>query len=304
LPNVSEWDDDTSVTQQGEITVKPPPGPARDRAYVIVLVGSAVGAMFKLPSGECVIGRTRAAAIRLTDDGVSRVHAAIRADGERMFIEDRGSRNGTFLNGKRVEGSVPLADGDKIQVGRTTILKFTYHDALDESFHEHMYESALRDGLTKLYNKRYFHDRLDGEVRFALRHHTAVALLLIDVDHFKQVNDRRGHLAGDAVLTAIGEVLAGAVRNEDVVARFGGEEFAIISRATSRADAMVLAERLRRTVAARSIAVEDGPPLSVTVSIGVAALPDIKGNTPDDLIDAADKAMYRAKVGGRNRVSD
>ena len=298
---MSEWEEDTSITEQGDVAVKPT-ADHRDRAYVIVLVGSSVGAMFKLPRGEASIGRSRRAEVRLTDDGVSRIHAVIRHDGDRLFIEDRGSRNGTFVNGRKVDGRMVLADGDKIQVGRTTILKFTYHDALDESFHEQMYESALRDGLTKLFNKRYFHDRLDGELRFATRHGTALALLMIDVDHFKQVNDVRGHLVGDAVLGVVGEVLAGAVRNEDVVARFGGEEFAIISRSTDRAQAMILAERLRRTIEARSIDVEDGAPVKITVSIGIAAYPEVAAKEPEQLIEAADKALYRAKSEGRNRV--
>jgi diguanylate cyclase (GGDEF)-like protein len=301
---VSEWDEDTSITEQGDQPVKAAPEATRDRAYVIVLVGASVGAMFKLPAGEATIGRSRRADIRLTDDGVSRFHAAIRHDGDRLFIEDRGSRNGTFVNGKKVEGTHALGDGDKIQVGRTTILKFTYHDALDESFHEQMYESALRDGLTKLFNKRYFHDRLDGELKFAQRHQTALALLLLDVDHFKQVNDQRGHLVGDVVLAAIGEILAAAVRNEDVVARFGGEEFAIISRSTERSQARVLAERLRKTVETANIDAEDGAPIKVTISVGIAAFPDVAAKEPDELIEAADKALYRAKTAGRNRISD
>jgi len=299
---VSEWDEDTSITEQGDVDKRPPVDSHRDRAYVIVLVGTSVGAMFKIPAGEAVIGRSRRADIRLTDDGVSRFHAAIRHDGQRLIIEDRGSRNGTFVNGVKVDGRAGLADGDKIQVGRTTILKFTYHDALDESFHEQMYESALRDGLTKLFNKRYFHDRLDGELRFAMRHGTALSLLLLDVDHFKKVNDERGHLVGDAVLAAVGEVLMAAVRNEDVVARFGGEEFAIIGRSTDHKQALVLGERLRKTIESRAIDVEDGAPVKITVSVGIAAYPDTDAKQPEQLIEAADKALYQAKSSGRNRV--
>jgi diguanylate cyclase (GGDEF)-like protein len=300
---VSEWDEETSVTeQQGEPL---PQQDNRDRAYLIVLVGSSVGEMYKLPAAEAVIGRSRRADVHLVDDGVSRVHAIIRQDGDHLVIEDRGSRNGTFVNGEPVVGRAALADGDKIQVGRTTILKFTYHDALDESFHEQMYESALRDGLTKLFNKRYFADRLDGELRFAARHQVQLALLMLDLDHFKRINDDHGHLAGDAVLAEISAMLAAAVRNEDVVARFGGEEFAIILRATGRAEATVLAERLRRRIEGRSFDLEDGgEAVHVTISIGVAAFPEVPCETPADLIEAADRALYRAKDGGRNRVSN
>jgi diguanylate cyclase (GGDEF)-like protein len=162
--------------------------------------------------------------------------------------------------------------------------------------------SALRDSLTKLFNKRYFLDRLDAELKFAQRHRTAVSLLLLDLDHFKKVNDTLGHLAGDAVLATIAAALSKAVRNEDVVARYGGEEMAIILRAISIEPAMAMAERMRKVVEAAAIPF-DGKDLRVTVSVGVAEYPNTPATQIDELIEAADKALYRAKDGGRNRVS-
>ena len=301
-----QWDDETSVTMQAEVPLQPREE-RRDRAHLIVIAGPSVGQMFKIQGtgtdANAVIGRGRDAHIRVFDEGVSRAHARIWSDVDRLYVEDLTSRNGTFVNGRKIEQAIPLADGDKIQVGSTTILKFTYHDALDESFHEHMYESALRDALTKVFNKRYFADRLDGEVRFARRHDTSVTLLMIDIDHFKQVNDGRGHLAGDAVLHSVAQVLARAVRNEDVVARYGGEEFAIISRDIRLEEGRVLAERLRRRVEAAEVDVGDGPPIKVTVSVGVASFPESKVDSAAQLIASADAALYRAKHGGRNRVA-
>jgi two-component system cell cycle response regulator len=259
--------------------------------------------MFKIPGGEAVIGRGRTAEVRLFDEGVSREHARIRTDGIRLYVEDLGSRNGTFCNGKKVDAPVPLGDGDKIQVGRTTILKFTYHDALDESFHEQMYESALRDALTKAYNKRYFADRLDGEFRFARRHDTSMALLMLDIDHFKKINDTYGHPAGDAVLVAVADALTRSVRNEDVVARYGGEEFAIILRSINVEGGRMLGERLRRMIELLQVDVGGSHPLKVTVSIGVAAFPESNVQNGVELVEAADTALYRAKNGGRNRIS-
>src|SRR5688572_2885156 len=261
--------------------------------------------MYKLPRGEAKIGRGQTCEVRLPDDGVSRAHARLFGDGDRILLEDLDSRNGTYHNGKRVTGPVPLADGDKIQIGRTTILKFSYHDALEESFHEQMYESALRDALTKLFNKRYFLDRLDGELRFARRHGTNVSVLMVDVDHFKAVNDTHGHLAGDAVLANISGVITRAVRNEDVVARFGGEELAIILRQIPPEAALHLAERLRRLVEATVTSGADtsGRQLRVTVSVGVASYPLDPHDSVQTLVDAADQALYRAKHAGRNRVS-
>jgi two-component system cell cycle response regulator len=299
---VAEWDDETSVTMQADLAL-PTRSERRDRAYLIVLAGNSVGQMFKIPGGEAVIGRGRTAEVRLFDEGVSREHARIRTDGIRLYVEDLGSRNGTFCNGKKVDAPVPLGDGDKIQVGRTTILKFTYHDALDESFHEQMYESALRDALTKAYNKRYFADRLDGEFRFARRHDTSMALLMLDIDHFKKINDTYGHPAGDAVLVAVADALTRSVRNEDVVARYGGEEFAIILRSINVEGGRILGERLRRMIELMQVDVGGAHPLKVTVSVGIAAFPESNVQNGVELVEAADTALYRAKNGGRNRIS-
>ena len=233
---------------------------------------------------------------------MSRHHARIRPGEGGIWIEDLGSRNGTFVNGIKVTGPVRLEDGDKIHVGRSSIVKFTYHDALDDSFQERVVVSALRDPLTRLYNKRYFDERLDAELRFAHRHGSQLALLMIDVDHFKRVNDQRGHLVGDTVLASVAQALARAIRNEDVVARVGGEEFVVILRATALDQALLLGERLRRKVEELRIEHDGGgEPLQVTVSIGAAALTPGVG-TADELVGAADRALYAAKQAGRNRV--
>jgi two-component system, cell cycle response regulator len=300
---VGEWDEDTHT--EAEALPEVAATTSRDRAYLIVLAGAAVGEMYKVPRTEAKIGRGQGCEIRLPDDGVSRNHARLMTEGDRILLDDLDSRNGTFLNGKKVTSMVALADGDKIQIGRTTILKFSYHDALEESFHEQMYESALRDALTRLFNKRYFLDRLDGELRFARRHHTTVAVLMADVDHFKLVNDTHGHLAGDAVLANISSIIQRAVRNEDVVARFGGEEIAIILRQIPIEAAMHLAERLRRLVEAATTICGEGDKrvnVKVTMSIGVAAFPHDDIESVPGLIGAADAALYRAKHAGRNRV--
>ncbi|MCA9677666.1 MAG: diguanylate cyclase [Kofleriaceae bacterium] len=299
---MSDWEEETSVTEQADVE----PLIARDdgvqRAFLIVLAGGTVGEMFKVPDGEAMIGRSRKADVCLIDDGVSRMHCRILASGDQVWIEDLDSRNGTLINGDKVDGRAQLKDGDKIQVGRTTILKFTYHDSLEQSFQQQMYESALRDGLTKVYNKRYFAERMESEWRFAARHHADLAILFLDLDHFKLVNDRHGHLAGDAVLAAVAGALAHGVRNEDVVARYGGEEFALLLRATPPAAVRGTAERLRRTIEALAVVVGEET-IRVTVSIGVACYPEVAAKTAEDLVAAADQALYRAKSDGRNRVS-
>ncbi len=298
---MSDWDVDTSITHtsdaaEGRATM-------RDRACLVVLSGPRVGAVFRLDRDVTVVGRSQTADFAIDDDGVSRNHVKLRREGDLVFAEDLASRNGTFINGQRLTAPVQLTDGDKLQLGRGAILKFTFHDALDDSYQQRMVESALRDPLTRLYNKRYFDDRLDAELRFASRHGTSLALLLVDVDHFKRVNDQRGHLAGDTVLREIAMALAQAVRNEDVVARYGGEELVVLSRAIGDEGALNLAERLRRVVDALAVVVDDGPPVRITISIGVAVHPTIEVTTAPQLIAAADRALYQAKDGGRNRVA-
>ncbi len=297
---MSDWEEETSVTEQAE---EPAPVDDGDRAYLIVLAGTTVGEMFKLPTGPAMIGRGKRSDVPLFDEGVSREHARIVSVGDEIWVEDLGSRNGTYVNGERVHGRSKLADGDKIQVGRTTILKFTYHDTLEESFQKQMYESALRDGLTKVYNKRYFAERLISEMRFAVRHQAAIALLMLDLDHFKNINDTHGHVAGDRVLAAVAQTLSRSVRNEDVVARYGGEEFAVLLRSTPYAHVLNTAERLRKQIEALMVENEGGQVLGVTVSIGLATFPETKVTTPAEMVEAADQALYRAKHAGRNRVS-
>src|SRR3954462_2092726 len=187
-----------------------PEGGKRDRAYLVVLAGASVGEMYKIETEKTVIGRGQKATIRLLDDGISREHAQLVVQGDRIVLEDLGSTNGTYCNGLKVESRKELVDGDKILVGSTTILKFTYHDNLDEIFQKQMYESALRDGLTKAFNKRYFTDRLESEFTFSTRHMTPLTLVLFDIDHFKSVNDTYGHQAGDHVLSEIATLLAGS----------------------------------------------------------------------------------------------
>ena len=299
-----EWDEETTTaTELDEINEKlSSVGAARTKPCLTILTGSASGQQFKVSKGAAVIGRAPTVEVRLEDDGISRTHARLRAETTRAWIEDMGSRNGTFVNGVKITGATELRDGDKIQVGRGTVIRFGFQDDLDESFHENLLSSALRDGLTKLFNKRYLLDRLDAELKFAQRHKTAVSLLMLDLDHFKKVNDTLGHLAGDLVLSTIAGALTRAVRNEDVVARYGGEEMAIVLRAIGLDAAAHMAERMRKVVESTVIPFE-GKDLRVTVSIGIAEFPSTPAKQIDELIEAADKALYRAKNAGRNRVS-
>ncbi|MBI4954223.1 MAG: diguanylate cyclase [Myxococcales bacterium] len=271
----------------------------RDRAYLIVLAGVDVGKMFKLGEGQTTIGRSQKADIRLDDDSISRLHVRVTLAGTFVEVEDLQSSNGTMVNGERIAKHA-LKDGDKIRVGETTILKFTFHDRLDESFQQKMYNAALRDPLTRAYNKKYFLDSIATEVSYAKRHETPLSLIMFDLDHFKRVNDTYGHPAGDQVLIEIAAVVQGMLRAEDVFARYGGEEFVVVLRGITLANAGLLAERLRAAVEVAPI-VSDGKRLPVTVSVGVACF-EPHQEDPRGLIAAADEALYAAKHAGRNRV--
>jgi two-component system cell cycle response regulator len=272
----------------------------RDRAHLIVLAGNSLGRMFRLDQPQTFIGRATDATIRIEDDGVSRRHAKImQIDGE-VWVEDMKSANGTLINGQRVERGM-LHDGDKIQMGSTTILKFTYSDRLEENFQQRMIDAALHDGLTGAYNKRYLLERLPTEVAYAMRHKTPLSLLMVDVDHFKSINDKYGHPGGDYVLTTLAQIVMGALRTEDLFARYGGEEFAVLCRNVKIENACVLGNRLRSLVETCEFSYRKEK-VSVTVSVGIASSAFQNNEDPEHLIAAADAALYEAKRAGRNRV--
>jgi two-component system cell cycle response regulator len=280
-------------------SVSPAPRTSGPSAYLVVISGPSFGEMYKLKGERSTLGRGERTDIRVLDDGVSREHAAIERDGGKMVLVDNGSTNGTFCNGTRIKRH-DLTDGDKISIGATTILRFTYQDHVDEHYQKKLFESALRDGLTSTFNRRYFVDRLHTEIRFAVRHGKSLGLLFVDIDHFKKINDVHGHLAGDEVLAGVARVITATLRAEDVLARYGGEEFAVICREIDPEGARVLGERLRAAVAEQKFE-HAGKVIPVTVSVGVAV--ESKIDDAQAFIAAADAAMYEAKRAGRNRVT-
>jgi two-component system cell cycle response regulator len=161
---------------------------------------------------------------------------------------------------------------------------------------------ATTDPLTRVLNRRALLDRLTAEVDRARRFNSSLSLLLLDVDHFKQINDTAGHLAGDAVLRQLGAVLEDAIRKVDIVARYGGEEFVAILPETAAEGGIIFAERLRERIAAQAFDVGIGRPVRLTVSIGIATFPSPRIATTEDFFARADEALYRAKSGGRNQV--
>ncbi len=275
---------------------------AKDRhAYFIVISGKLAGKMFKIENNEMLIGRSDEAEIQIDDEGVSRKHAKISklADGQVMLI-DLGSTNGTFFNGTKISEHI-LKDGDKIQIGSTTILKFSYQDDVDEQFQKQFYDSATKDHLTKIFNRKTFAERFIQEFSYALRHSRVYSLAILDIDHFKKVNDTYGHQAGDYVLRQLADVISQLIRNEDIFARYGGEEFVILLRDTDEEKAFVFAMRIRRAVEKHEFKFQDKI-IPITVSIGISTLKDGNFKTPEEMFRVADEYLYKAKNNGRNRV--
>lgn len=289
--------DDTTRTSQPASGPQAEEGP---NAFLVVMAGSNVGEMYKVDKDQLLIGRGDKADLRLLDDGISRDHARVVKQGGQVVLEDLGSTNGTYCNGTRVTRHA-LSEGDKILLGSTTILKFSYHDTLDEAFQRQMSESAMRDGLTRAYNKRYFNERVDSELQYALRHGTPMSLIFIDIDHFKRINDTHGHNAGDQVLVQLSALVTSMLGEDDLFARYGGEEFAVIARGMDLAAAQTLSERLRVSVETHPFAFGDAP-IPVTISIGVSRAPGMAIATALDMVARADEALYAAKREGRNRV--
>jgi two-component system, cell cycle response regulator len=277
-------------------------GDEREHPVLLFVSGPQQGMVFTL-SADQTVGRDDEANFVLMDDSVSRRHARIVCGDDGIYIEDLHSRNGTFVRGAPITSAVQLVDGDYVRFGPVSLAKLRMMDPLEVNALLSVHESTLRDPLTRLYNRRYFDERLRSEFSFAERHRAPLALLVIDIDHFKRVNDEHGHQAGDFILQLVAATIQRIMRPEDVVARYGGEEFVVIARNTTLRNGEIFAERIRARIAALE-ADWSGTLLTVTASVGVTAIQDGHGHASvAAMLQAADDALYEAKAAGRNRIS-
>jgi len=271
---------------------------------LLMISGPQIGRSFPmLNDEEFMIGRASNCDLPVEDDLVSRHHCKIVLGAEAAELIDLASTNGTLLNGRRVDRA-ELKEGDQIQVGSVAILKFHFQEDIEAKFLGQLYEAATRDFLTSTYNKKYFIERLQDEFAYTQRHNGELAILVLDIDHFKKVNDTYGHLAGDLAIKKVAHHLLSHTRKDDIVARFGGEEFVILMRDIEREKAKHLGESLRRGVSELKIKF-DKHEFQLTISIGVACLSTkekIEFRSFTALIEEADRKLYEAKVSGRNRV--
>jgi len=260
-----------------------------------------LGARYRLAPGATLeFGRAPELDVSLPEvPSLSRHHARLRFRHGRVTLDDLGSRNGSFVNDRAVHGSVEMRSGDRFQLGNVHF-KFLHERDVEHAYYEAIYEMVARDGLTGIFNRRKLYEEGARELARASRHGRSLSLVMIDLDHFKRVNDAHGHLGGDAALKQVTSRLASLIRTEELFARLGGEEFAVLCPEMGLEDALLLAERLRRLCGGEPYDCA-GEPERITCSIGVATLgPEM--SRIEDLLRAADRALYVAKNGGRDRV--
>ena len=283
----------------------PAPEATLDKSlHFIVLRGSMPGRMIRLSPGLAALGRAPENGIQLADMSVSRAHASIRVDDHgHAWLTDLGSTNGTFLNTQRLAPrvTVGLRDGDRIGFGPSFLLKFVQTDALDEHHHREMFERSVRDPLTGLYNRSYFLNQMSLLVHQTYQRNVGLAIVMLDIDHFKRINDTFGHEAGDDVLRHVASVLRQSTRENDLVARYGGEEFIAALPIASEPQALHRADRMRIALKQQTLT-RDGRFFQVTGSFGVAFGCANSPRSIERLISSADQALYDAKANGRDRV--
>jgi diguanylate cyclase (GGDEF)-like protein len=263
-----------------------------------VLQGQRLGQRIDIGEQAVTLGRAPECDFQILERSVSRQHARIWKEPSGYRIKDLDSTNKTLLNDQPII-EAELKDGDHISIGGC-VLKFMERSSVEARYHDEIYQLATMDPLTGLYNRRHFLELLERELARSASHRRALSLLIIDLDHFKSINDRYGHPAGDIVLKQVAASLQALARGETLVARIGGEEFAAMLPEQDVAEASAFAQRLCTAIAALDLGEQAGA-RRVTVSIGVAGW-GVDTATVAELLRAADAELYRAKQGGRNRV--
>ncbi len=293
---------DHTRTIEFKVSCPEPPELTKKTAFLTIIRGggSDLGQV-QVVAEKAVLGRSSACDLPLQDLGVSWEHAqVIRTPAGEFALSDMGSTNGTRLNGVLVENAVALQDGNKIFLGET-VVRFTLADEMDLGFQTEVQQLVGTDPLTGLESKRVFDDALDYALQLARRGNHSLAVLMMDMDGTKAINDRHGHLFGAHAIGETGRILSRVIGTAGHVCRFGGDEFSAFLPDLDAQAAYDFAEAIRAAVAQTRIE-KDQIHLPATISIGVAIFP-AAGDHVLELVAAADRALYRAKENGKNQVS-
>lgn len=269
-------------------------------ACIVVIYGPELGRRAALGRAVFEMGRSSKSDLCLDEESVSRHHARITHGEDGFVIEDLGSTNGTQINDVPAKGPTSLTHGDQIKVGRS-ILKFMSGENLEMNYHEEIYRLMTVDALTQTYNKRYFNEALEREFNRSGRYQRELSLVMFDVDRFKTINETHGHVAGDSLLRQLALAIRVKLRQQDIFARIGGEEFGVLLPEVTLDGARVIAEKIRKIVEATTTMHEDKS-ITCTVSVGVTSFtPAIE--SPTAFYRAARAKLDEAKASGTNSIA-
>jgi two-component system cell cycle response regulator len=279
------------------------------RPALVFLNGDLLAVPIPLEREEVILGRALGADVRINDAKIARRHARINTiydaanETTKYVLTDLTARNATLLNGEAIKQET-LQNGDKITLGEY-ILRFEMLDEIDREYQRQIRRLLSHDDLTGLLSSRSFFSELRREAERAKAEKRMLCVLMMDIDHFKKVNDTYGHLTGSRALEEIGQCITQNLRNGDAAARFGGEEFAAFLLDAGLAQGLVAAERIRSEIENYQFSIiRQGKPAEthrITISVGIATFPK-DSKDPIELVEMADSALYHAKREGRNRV--
>ena len=274
------------------------PSGSDDHGILIQIYGPKLGERYSLDGDIATIGRDLGNNIVLVDESVSRNHAKIERTTRGFVLEDLDSTNGSRVNDDSIKSCL-LKSGDQLQIG-SFILKYIGSGNVEAVYHEEIYRMMITDGLTGIANRRKLDEAMENEFLRAKRYGRPLSIAILDADHFKKVNDTHGHIVGDFVLKKLATLFQQNIRREELLGRYGGEEFVVVMPEVDSSGAFQLAEKLRKTVEG-TVFKSGEAELPVTISVGVATLGDEE--SVKAFLDTADQALYKSKEDGRNRVT-
>ena len=271
--------------------------------YLVIFIGKDSGKRHKLKPGIITIGRSPQADITIDDERISRIHCAIKWSEGNISVEDKGSRNGTYVDSRKISHSV-LPPGVSLQLGHS-VMKIEYKDKAEIQYEQSLIHRVSTDALTGIFNRQHFTNLALKEIAYARRRKQTVGIIIIDIDNFERINDNYGRTIGDLVLVQLADLICEKKRAEDLLGRYGGKKFIILPRGEVDKESIHRqCERIRRAVERFKFCHADAC-VQITVSIGFHLdRPDNSevGTQIDDLIDMAEQALYRVKEEGRNQT--